>query len=93
MTKVGWQAGLEGFCGAASRYALSKDAVFEFSFHGIETIDLKFTIDKRPGCMCYLEQASLSASPSRPLSPFLPFVCALFFTLAALFPTAVLYFQ
>src|SRR5216684_1206900 len=44
--------------GAASLRALSKGAVFEFSFHAIHTIELKFTIDKHTASMVALRVLS-----------------------------------
>jgi hypothetical protein len=68
--------------GAAYLRVLWKGAVFEFSFHAIHTIALKFTIDKRPdlwySCACYLEQTSLIHSFAFPLTLDLSSACRLF---------------
>jgi hypothetical protein len=57
--------------GAALFAHFAKGAVFEISFHAIHTIELKFTIDKRPDlqydCACYLEQIRYHAAPLTPL--------------------------
>ncbi len=74
-----------------------RGAVFEFSFRAIHSIELKFTIDRRPdlwyGCVCCLEQTSLTRSFTSPLTIYLSITYRLLKSLASLFSTAILCFQ
>ena len=74
-----------------------RGAVFEFSFRAIHSIELKFTIDRRPdlgyGCLCYLEQTSLIRSFTPPLTIYLSITYRLLNSLAPLFRIAILCFQ
>ncbi len=86
-----------GYTWVFALWLVPQGAVFEFSFHAIHSIELKFTIDKRPDLgyhfVCYLEQTSRNALPLLPLSPLFPSACALLNSLAALFRTPILCFQ
>jgi len=67
------------------------------SFHAIQNIALKFTIDRRPDlwyvCVCYLEQTSLTRSFTSPLILYLSITYRLLNSLAPLFRIAILCFQ
>src|SRR5712692_11323622 len=69
----------------------------DFSRNPLRSLNLSLLLTNRPDVLyhfvCYLEPTSLTAAPRLPLSPLLPFACALFFSLCALFPTPVLCFQ
>ncbi|HXN53692.1 MAG TPA: hypothetical protein VN943_17305 [Candidatus Acidoferrum sp.] len=88
---------VEKTLGAAPLRVLSKGAVLELSFHAIQTIEFKFTIDIRPdllyGCVCYLEQTFLIHFLAIPLTLNLSRTCRPLKSLASLFSIAILCFQ
>ena len=63
----------------------------------VQTIEVKFTIDKRPNLWytgaCYLEQASLRHLSARALTPTISIACRLLKSLASLLAARVLCFQ
>src|SRR5713226_9337808 len=88
------------FCWGAAISAVfyfAEGAILNFPSTPFIPLDLSLLLTNIPDLWyryaCYLEQTSLGSLFRLPLSPFFPSACALLNSLAALFPTPVLYFQ